>query len=167
MHYNKLFKRSRNLPFEIWESPWKLILPIENNKQKLRSLDCKREQWRRQQQFRFSSFLSLSIKSMQRFQNRSEGGKSLFWSRNQIFYIYLKVSKSWKQFMVSSTSKKKTKKSTILSIFFTYRVFHIELFLLKWLWQIERWKLKFAWRYLYIPEVWKFEFHQPVSEKVT
>ena len=51
--------------------------------------------------------------------------------------------------------------------FFKYRVFHIELFLLKWLWQIGICKLDFAWRYLYIPEVWKFEFHQPVSEKVT
>ena len=31
-----------------------------------------------------------------------------------------------------------------------YRVFHIEMFLLKWLWQIEIYKLDFAWRYLYI-----------------
>ena len=32
-----------------------------------------------------------------------------------------------------------------------YRVFHIEMFLLKWLWQIEIYKLDFAWRHLYIP----------------
>ena len=48
-----------------------------------------------------------------------------------------------------------------------YRVFHIEMFLLKWLWQIEICKLDFAWRYLYIPEVWKFEFHQQVFKKGT
>ena len=47
-----------------------------------------------------------------------------------------------------------------------YRVSHIETFLLKWLWQIEIWQLDFAWRYLYIPEVWKFEFHQPRFRKL-
>ena len=41
------------------------------------------------------------------------------------------------------------------------------MFLLKCLWQIEICKLDFAWRYLYIPEVWKFEFQQPVFKKVT
>ena len=40
-----------------------------------------------------------------------------------------------------------------------YRVFHIEMFLLKWLLQIEICKLDFVWRYLYIPEIRKFEFH--------
>ena len=48
-----------------------------------------------------------------------------------------------------------------------YRVSHIEMFLLKWLWQIEICKLDFVLRYLYIPEVWKFEFHQPVFKKLT
>ena len=43
-----------------------------------------------------------------------------------------------------------------------YRVSHIEMFLLNWLWQIEICKLDFVWRYLYISEVWKFEFHEPV-----
>ena len=46
-------------------------------------------------------------------------------------------------------------------------MFHIEMFLLKWLWQIEICKLHFAWRYLYIPEVWKFEFQQPVFKELT
>ena len=48
-----------------------------------------------------------------------------------------------------------------------YRVSHIEMFLLNWLWQIEICKLDFVWRYLYIPEVWKFAFHQPVFKKLT
>ena len=48
-----------------------------------------------------------------------------------------------------------------------YRVSHIEMFLLNWLWQIEICKLDFAWRYLCIPEVMAFEFHPPVFKKVT
>ena len=46
-----------------------------------------------------------------------------------------------------------------------YRVFHIEMFLLKWLWHIELCNLDFVWRCLYIPEVIEFEFHQPVFKK--
>ena len=48
---------------------------------------------------------------------------------------------------------------------YLYRVSHIKMFLLNWLWQIQICKLDFVWRYLYIPEVKEFEFHQLVSKK--
>ena len=49
----------------------------------------------------------------------------------------------------------------------SYRVPHGKVDILNWLWQIEIGKLDFFWRYLYIPEVREFEFHQPVFKKVT
>ena len=48
----------------------------------------------------------------------------------------------------------------------SYRVSHIEMFLLNWLGQIEIYKLDFFWRYLCIPEVMAFEFHPPVLKKL-
>ena len=68
----------------------------------------------------------------------------------------VKFKQSRKQIMVSLILPKNERNSL------SYRVFHIEMFLLKCLWQTEICKLDLAWRYLYIPEAWKFEFHQPV-----
>ena len=47
-----------------------------------------------------------------------------------------------------------------------YRVSHIETYFLNWLWQIEICKLEFVWRWFWNPEVWIYEFHQPVCKKV-
>ena len=40
------------------------------------------------------------------------------------------------------------------------------MYILNWLWWVEICKLDFVWRYLYIPEVKEFEFHQPVFNQI-
>ena len=48
-----------------------------------------------------------------------------------------------------------------------YRVFHIEVFFLNWLWQIEICKLDFVWRWFWHPEIMQFEFQLPVFKEIT
>ena len=49
----------------------------------------------------------------------------------------------------------------------SYRVSHIEVFFLNWLWQIEICKLDFLWRWFWHPEIMKFEFQRPVFKEMT
>ena len=47
----------------------------------------------------------------------------------------------------------------------TYRVSHLEVFF-NWLWQIERCKLKFVWRWFWHSEIMEFEFQKPVFKEI-
>ena len=46
-----------------------------------------------------------------------------------------------------------------------YRVSHIAMYFMNWLWQIERYQL--VWRWFKHPDITEFEFHQPIFKKVT
>ena len=50
--------------------------------------------------------------------------------------------------------------------YLTYRVYHIELVVTKWLWGVEGSIILLNYGAQWLPEIWKFEFYQPVFKRV-